>query len=110
MDNAEGVEECRTAPVGSPGCGEVPGLLRKSEIHPEGHDRAHATDVVDGTLCFDEKLANGLGDVLAEFSLIVEMDGTHYTMAGNVLIEGQQVSAGDGYIVDAPIAVDIDLR
>jgi hypothetical protein len=70
----------------------------------------HTGWVVDGTLCFDEKLANGMGDVLAEFSLIVEIDGIYHSMGGNVLIEGGQVTANDGYAVDAALAVDVDLR
>ena len=48
------------------------------------------------------KLANGLDDVLAEFSLIVEMDGVHYAMGGNVLIGGAQVAAMNGFTVGGP--------
>ena len=73
-------------------------------------DGDHVGAVVDGTICFDEKLANGLDDVLAEFSLIVEMDGVHYAMGGNVLIGGAHVAAMNGFTVDGVQAVDIDLR
>jgi hypothetical protein len=70
----------------------------------------HTGIVVDGTICFDEKLANGLDDVLAEFSLVVERDGTYFAMGGNVLLEGAQVAALEGFTVDGASAVDIDLR
>ena len=92
------------------------GLTGRSYRQAEGQatwsDKAgeHTGWVVDGTLCFDEKLANGMGDVLAEFSLIVQLDGVHYAMGGNVLIDGTQVSAGNGYAIDAEMGVDVDLR
>ena len=70
----------------------------------------HVGLVVDGTLCFDEKLSAGLDDVLAEFSLIVEIEGDYYAMGGNVLIEGSQVEALNGFSIDGAGAVDIDLR
>mgnify|MGYP001329325097 CR=1 FL=1 len=73
-------------------------------------DGDHAGSVIDGTICFDEKLANGMDDVLAEFSLIVELDGLYYAMGGNVLLEGSQVAALEGFTVNAASAVDIDLR
>jgi hypothetical protein len=73
-------------------------------------DGEHAGVVVDGTICFDEKLANGLDDVLAEFSLVVELDGVYYAMGGNVLLEGPQVAALDGFTVNGAGSVDIDLR
>ena len=54
--------------------------------------------------------ANGLDDVLAEFSLVVELDGVYYAMGGNVLLEGPQVAALDGFTVNGAGSVDIDLR
>ena len=41
---------------------------------------------------------------------LVEIEGVYYAMGGNVLIEGVQVAAVNGYSVDAATAVDIDLR
>jgi hypothetical protein len=73
-------------------------------------DGEHSGTVVDGTICFDEKLANGMGDVLAEFSIVVERGGLYYAMGGNVLLEGAQVAALEGFTVDGASAVDIDLR
>jgi hypothetical protein len=73
-------------------------------------DGDHVGAVIDGTLCFDEKLANGLDDVLAEFSLVVEIDGLYYSMGGNVLLDGAQVLAAEGFTVEGGNSVDIDLR
>lgn len=65
-------------------------------------------DVVDGTLCFAEKLAAGAG-VEGELSLVLETPaGDHHSVAGTFSLPGAAVTAVDP--VDVSAALDIDLR
>lgn len=66
-------------------------------------------NVVDGTLCFNAKLQPGQA-VLAEFSLILDVDGTYVATGGNVWVPGEAVSGLTDLAVDADLAVDVDLR
>lgn len=66
--------------------------------------------VVDGTLCFQEKVATG-AEVLAEFSFILNQDGVNTSLAGLVLIPGASISMpSTGLAIDAADTLDIDLR
>ncbi|MEC9071785.1 MAG: hypothetical protein VX938_05365, partial [Myxococcota bacterium] len=71
-----------------------------------GSSLASEGAVVDGTLCFSDRLEQGEGRA-AEFSLIVQTsDGAHHAIGGSF-----QVS--DGVVTDSGIpetAVDVDLR
>ncbi|MEC9072534.1 MAG: hypothetical protein VX938_09160, partial [Myxococcota bacterium] len=66
--------------------------------------------VIDGTLCFQEKLAVATGDVLAEFSFIVAVDGIYHSMGGNMVIPASALTNAANGLVDADQALDIDLR
>ncbi len=66
--------------------------------------------VIDGTLCFETKLAAGI-DTRAEFSVIVDgQDGSPWSMGGDFELPGEHVSEATGVTVSAAGALDVDLR
>ncbi len=66
--------------------------------------------VVDGTLCFAEKLATGQA-VEGELSLILARpEGGHQSVAGTFTLPGAAVDAGSDPTTVAATALDVDLR
>lgn len=74
---------------------------------------AASGQVVDGTLCFSEKLPEATGDVLAEFSLIIALeDGGFVSVGGDLWIPGALIDATAAPLVtvEAAGAIDVSLQ
>jgi hypothetical protein len=65
-------------------------------------------DIVDGTLCFSEKLT-GATNVEAEFSFVMQMaDGSHESLSGTFSLAANTISVGDSIAI-ASTSLDISL-
>lgn len=66
-------------------------------------------EVVDGTLCFEQKLTAGT-DTAMEFSLVIKAaDGVHHSVSGGALLSGAGIAPDADPIVQSD-TLDIDLR